>query len=133
MNLSNLPLYFVGAIFAFIAYAVIVPVGPAPGAAPKASAAEIKSALASSQPVLLNFSATWCGPCRQVAPLVQELAVELRGRARVLKVDVDAERELAAQYNISGIPCFVVVKNGREVAREVGGISKMEMRRMLGL
>jgi len=65
--------------------------------------------------------------------VVQELATELRGRARVLKVDVDAERELAAQYNISGIPCFVVVKNGREVAREVGGISKMEMRRMLGL
>ena len=133
MNLSNLPLYLVGAIFAFIAYAVLVPVGPSSGSAPKASGAEIRSALASSQPVLLNFSATWCGPCRQVAPLVQELATELRGRARVLKVDVDAEGELAAQYNVRSIPCFVVVKNGREVAREVGGISKAEMRRMLGL
>lgn len=133
MSLTNLPLYIVGAIFAFIAYAVIMPLGPASGVGPKASAAEISSALASSQPVLLNFSATWCGPCRQVAPVVHELATELRGRARVLKVDVDAERELAAQYNISRIPCFVVFKNGREVAREVGAISKMEMRRMLGL
>jgi len=133
MNLSNLPLYLVGAIFAYIAWAVIVPVSPAPGSGSKAGSSEVRSALASSQPVLLDFSATWCGPCRQVAPVVHELALELKGRARVLKVDVDEQQELAMQYNVRSIPCFVAIKNGREVAHEVGAISKADMRRMLGL
>ena len=68
-----------------------------------------------------------------VAPDVESLAREVAGRAEVVKVDVDEQRELASKYSVRSIPCFVVVKGGQEVERRVGAIPKSEMRRMLGL
>ena len=94
---------------------------------------DVTKALATGRPVLLEFSATWCGPCQMVAPDVESLAREVAGRAEVVKVDVDEQRELASKYSVRSIPCFVVVKGGREVERRVGAIPKSEMRRMLGL
>lgn len=83
-----------------------------------------KEVLRAPEPVLVDFYATWCGPCRALAPTLDELAGDLAGRARVLKLDVDEAPELARQYGISSIPCLVVFKGGREVGRLVGAVPK---------
>ena len=70
--------------------------------------------------VLVDFWATWCGPCRMVAPAVEKIAAQYEGRALVGKVDVDAEPALAQRYGIMSIPTLGVLKDGREVARTVG-------------
>lgn len=70
--------------------------------------------------VLVDFWATWCGPCRMVAPAVEKIAAQYEGRALVGKVDVDAEPALAQRFGIMSIPTLVVLKDGREVARTVG-------------
>jgi thioredoxin len=131
MKLSTLGLLLMGGAFAFVVYAAFSPAPPPPGGA--AASPGVAVALASGRPVLLEFSAAWCPPCRMVKPDVEALARELRGRAEVVQIDVDEERALAAEYKVRGIPCFVVVKDGREVARQTGAIPKSEMRRMLGL
>jgi thioredoxin 1 len=94
---------------------------------------KISRAVATGKPVLLEFSATWCGPCRSVKPLVHQFADENVSRATVICIDVDAEPDLSHQYNVSSIPCFVALKQGKENGRAVGVIPKAEMRRLLGL
>jgi len=132
VKLSTLGLLALGAGFAFVVYAAFSPSPPPPGGA-AASLPGMAEAMASGRPVLLQFSATWCGPCRTVKPQVESLASEVRGQAEVVQIDVDEQRDLAKQYKVRSIPCFVVVKNGQEVARKTGAIPKAEMRRMLGL
>jgi thioredoxin len=80
--------------------------------------------LRATEPVLVDFFATWCGPCRALAPILDELAIDLAGRVRVVKVDVDQAPELAREHRISSIPCLVVFKGGREVGRIVGAVPK---------
>ncbi|HEY6104665.1 MAG TPA: thioredoxin [Anaeromyxobacteraceae bacterium] len=75
-------------------------------------------------PVLVDFHAAWCGPCHALAPTLDELARDLAGRARVVKLDVDEAPDLARQYQVSSIPCLVVFKGGREVGRLVGAVPK---------
>ncbi len=74
----------------------------------------------SDQPVLVDFTATWCGPCRQIAPLVDQLADEYQGRAKVAKLDIDESPETARRFQIRGVPTILVFKGGQVVAQQVG-------------
>ena|SRR5436190_23882162 len=78
----------------------------------------------SSLPVLVDFWAAWCGPCRMVAPVIEQLAAELSGRVRVAKLDVDANQITAGRFRVQSIPSLLVFKNGREVDRLLGVQSK---------
>lgn len=77
------------------------------------------------KPVLIDFYATWCGPCKAMSPIVEALGKELQGQARVLKIDVDKNQALAAQYQIQAVPTFMIFKKGQVVWKKAGGADKM--------
>lgn len=85
------------------------------------------------QLVLMDFYATWCGPCMMMKPVVHELAGELQGRVSVLEINVDENPDLARQYNVRSIPCFVVTRDGKEVNRAVGSMPKANLRLLTGM
>jgi thioredoxin 1 len=76
--------------------------------------------LQSPAPVLVDFWATWCQPCLAIAPLVKKLAATYQGRLKVVKVDTDENIDLAARYDVTGIPCLILFKSGEPVDRVVG-------------
>ena len=80
--------------------------------------------LQSPVPVLVDFWAQWCGPCKQLSPIVDELADDLAGKLKVVKVNVDEAGELAANHNIMSIPTLIVFKNGKVVDQFVGAMGK---------
>jgi thioredoxin 1 len=87
--------------------------------------------LKSSQPVLVDFWATWCGPCRMIAPHVEAVATELAGRLKVGKLDVDENQRTAFNYHVQGIPTLLLFKNGKVEEQIVGYVSKDALRRAL--
>jgi len=83
--------------------------------------------LQSSQPVLVDFWAEWCGPCKMLTPALDEIASEQAGRAKIAKVNVDKNPELAARYGVQAIPTLVYFAGGQERDRVVGALSKREI------
>ena len=81
----------------------------------------------SDVPVLVDFWATWCGPCRAVAPIIDELAAEYEGKLKVGKVDVDAEQQLAGDFGVRSIPTLLIFNGGKLAEQLVGAVPKSEL------
>ena len=86
----------------------------------KVNGAQFESEVRNSAAAVVDFSATWCGPCRMMAPVLEELSEKLSGKADFFNLDVDEAPEVAAAFGISSIPCLVLLKNGEPVSRSVG-------------
>ena len=91
------------------------------------SSKNFKEILDSNEKVLVDFYADWCGPCKMMAPVVEELAEELNGVAKVGKVNVDNNQDLAMQFNVMSIPTLIIFKNGEAVKRFVGVTDKQDL------
>lgn len=83
--------------------------------------------LQSEVPALVDFWAAWCGPCKMIAPILDQLADEYDGRLKICKLDVDSNPETAAKFNVRGIPTLLVFKNGTIEASKVGALSKTQL------
>jgi thioredoxin 1 len=87
--------------------------------------------LQSEEPVLVDFWAQWCGPCKMIAPALDELAVTYAGRAKVVKVDIDQNRAVAMKYHVRSIPMLLLFKGGQVQATQIGAVGKAQLAQII--
>lgn len=83
------------------------------------------------RPVVVDFHALWCSPCKMQTPILKEVATELGDRIKVIKIDVDQNNEIASKYNIQSVPTLIIFKNGKQVWRQSGVVSKSQLYNVL--
>ena len=87
--------------------------------------------LQSSEPVLVDFWAEWCGPCKMIAPILDELAETYGGRLKVAKINIDHNQQTPRNYNVRGIPTLMIFKNGKVEATQIGAVSKSQLTQLI--
>ena len=87
--------------------------------------------LQSSEPVLVDFWAEWCGPCKMIAPILDELAETYGGRLKVAKINIDHNQKTPRNYNVRGIPTLMIFKNGKVEATQIAAVSKSQLTRLI--
>ena len=90
-----------------------------------------KEVLESNLPTLVDFWASWCGPCKMIAPHIDELAKEYVGKMKIGKVDVDVNSKVATEYGVMSIPTIIFFKNGKVMNQHVGAVSKLDLKRKI--
>lgn len=88
---------------------------------------DFHSILHSEQPVLIDFFATWCGPCQTLSPILKEVKADLGAHIRIIKIDVDKNQELATQLQVRGVPTLILYQNGKQLWRQSGVLSKHQI------
>jgi thioredoxin 1 len=89
------------------------------------------SIISDSKPVIVDFHALWCSPCKMQSPILKEVASELGERVRVIKIDVDSNSQIASRYSVQSVPTIIIFKNGRAVWRQSGVVSKSQLKSVL--
>lgn len=90
-----------------------------------------KDVLAAAEPVVVDFYATWCGPCRMMSPVVDELSKEYSGKVKVVRLDVDQNPQVASAYGVTAIPTIAIFKNGHAVDATTGVVSKSQLQQII--